>query len=78
MCLVTPWLTYLVSQILDYSKIELDHLELSQDAVQLRNVLESSMDMLAERAALKSVELALVMKQGDIGFIGDVAREQHV
>lgn len=62
-------------QILDYSKIELDHLELSQDSVQLRSVLESSMDMLAERAASKSVELTLVMEQVDISIIGDLTRE---
>lgn len=62
-------------QILDYSKIEMDHLELSQDSVQLRSVLESSMDMLAERAATKSVELTLVMEQVDISIIGDLTRE---
>lgn len=53
-------------QILDYSKIELDHLELSREPVQLRSVLESSMDMVAERAASKQVELALLIAEGDI------------
>lgn len=44
--------------------------------MQLRNVLESSMDMLAERAATKSVEMALVIEQGDINIVGDLTRER--
>ncbi|BGP14068.1 hypothetical protein JCM10213v2_002006 [Rhodosporidiobolus nylandii] len=60
-------LLVVINDILDYSKIELDHLELSSEPVQLRAVLESSMDMVAERAATgKSVELALVIEEGDI------------
>jgi len=34
-------LLVVINDILDYSKIELDHLELSQDPVQLRSVIES-------------------------------------
>ncbi|KAK4056866.1 hypothetical protein OIO90_002116 [Microbotryomycetes sp. JL221] len=71
-------LLVVINDILDYSKIELDHLELSQDTVQLRQVLESSMDMLAERAATKSVELALIIEQGDISFIGDMTRLRQI
>ncbi|KAK4047735.1 hypothetical protein OIV83_005243 [Microbotryomycetes sp. JL201] len=71
-------LLVVINDILDYSKIELDHLELSQDTVHLRQVLESSMDMLAERAATKSVELALVMEQGDVNIIGDMTRLRQI
>ncbi|KAM0787699.1 hypothetical protein ACM66B_003759 [Microbotryomycetes sp. NB124-2] len=71
-------LLVVINDILDYSKIELDHLELSRDTVQLRQVLESSMDMLAERAATKSVELALVIEQGDVNIIGDMTRLRQI
>lgn len=71
-------LLVVINDILDYSKIELDHLELSKDSVQLRNVLESSMDMLAERAASKSVEMALVIGEGDINILGDLTRLRQI
>lgn len=35
------------------------------------------MDMLAERAASKSVEMALVIEEGDINIIGDLTRESR-
>lgn len=56
----------MINDILDYSKIELDHLSLHLEKVQLRSALERSMDMVAERAASKSIELALILEQGDI------------
>lgn len=71
-------LLVVINDILDYSKIELDHLELTSEAVQLRSVLESSMDMVAERAATKSVELALVIEEGDIYVEGDLARLRQI
>ncbi|GAA5835589.1 hypothetical protein JCM9279_004589 [Rhodotorula babjevae] len=71
-------LLVVINDILDYSKIELDHLELTSEAVQLRQVLESSMDMVAERAATKSVELALVIEEGDIYVEGDLARLRQI
>ncbi|GAA5929492.1 hypothetical protein JCM3775_002356 [Rhodotorula graminis] len=71
-------LLVVINDILDYSKIELDHLELTSEAVQLRSVLESSMDMVAERAATKSVELALVIEEGDIYIEGDLARLRQI
>lgn len=71
-------LLVVINDILDYSKIELDHLELTAEAVQLRSVLESSMDMVAERAATKSVELALVIEEGDVFIEGDLARLRQI
>ncbi|BGP46232.1 hypothetical protein JCM10450v2_002072 [Rhodotorula kratochvilovae] len=71
-------LLVVINDILDYSKIELDHLELTSESVQLRSVLESSMDMVAERAATKSVELALVIEEGDIFIMGDLARLRQI
>ena len=59
-------LLVVINDILDYSKIELDHLSLHLESVQLRSALERSMDMVAERAAAKSIELALILEQGDI------------
>ncbi|SCV74352.1 BQ2448_6784 [Microbotryum intermedium] len=71
-------LLVVINDILDYSKIELDHLELSSEPVQLRSVLESSMDMLAERAATKSVELALVIEETDIRILSDLTRLRQI
>ncbi|GAA5989125.1 hypothetical protein JCM10908_001168 [Rhodotorula pacifica] len=71
-------LLVVLNDILDYSKIELDHLELSFEPVQLRAVLESCLDMVAERAATKSIELALVIEEGDISVMGDLARLRQV
>ncbi|GAA5944373.1 hypothetical protein JCM1841_000753, partial [Sporobolomyces salmonicolor] len=71
-------LLVVINDILDYSKIESDHLELSQDTVRLRSVLESSMDMVAERAASKSVEMALVINEGDIHIVGDLTRLRQI
>ena len=71
-------LLVVLNDILDYSKIELDHLELSFEPVQLRTVLESCLDMVAERAATKSIELALVIEEGDISLMGDLARLRQI
>ncbi|GAA5908410.1 hypothetical protein JCM6882_007929 [Rhodosporidiobolus microsporus] len=71
-------LLVVINDILDYSKIELDHLELSSESVQLRAVLESSMDMVAERAATKSIELALIIEEGDIFILGDLTRLRQI
>ncbi|GAA6001160.1 hypothetical protein JCM10207_007438 [Rhodosporidiobolus poonsookiae] len=71
-------LLVVINDILDYSKIESDHLELSTESVQLRSVLESSLDMVAERAATKSVELALVIEEGDIYILGDLTRLRQI
>ncbi|GAA5931685.1 uncharacterized protein JCM15063_001537 [Sporobolomyces koalae] len=71
-------LLVVINDILDYSKIELDHLELSREPVQLRTVLESSLDMVAERAASKTVELALLIEEGDIHIYGDMTRLRQI
>ncbi|GAA5903955.1 uncharacterized protein JCM6883_002039 [Sporobolomyces salmoneus] len=71
-------LLVVINDILDYSKIELDHLELSREPVQVRSVLESSMDMVAERAASKHVELALLIEEGDVHVYGDVTRLRQI
>ncbi|KAM0752526.1 hypothetical protein T439DRAFT_379572 [Meredithblackwellia eburnea MCA 4105] len=71
-------LLVVINDILDYSKIESDHLELSTEKVQLRNALESSMDMVAERAATKAVELAFVFDQEDIDVVTDLTRLRQI
>mgnify|MGYP001599578414 FL=1 len=65
-----------INDILDMSKVELDRLELSNETVQLRSAIEGSLDMCAERAASKGIELALVLEQGDISVVSDVTRRQ--
>ena len=51
-----------INDILDYSKIEADQLELERYPVALRQVVESSLDLLATRAAEKEIELAYVLQ----------------
>lgn len=68
-------LLVVINDILDFSKIEGNKLDLSEDKVELRGALESSLDIVAERAAAKSIELALVLEPAEIVFIGDMTRE---
>lgn len=67
-------LLVVINDILDLSKIEGNKLDLSQDRVELRAALESSLDMVAERAASKSIELALFLEPAEVSFIGDLTR----
>ncbi|GAA6060973.1 hypothetical protein JCM10212_006555 [Sporobolomyces blumeae] len=71
-------LLVVINDILDYSKIESDRLELVQETVSLRLVIESSLDMVAERAASKSIELAVVIEEGDITIVGDLSRLRQI
>lgn len=71
-------LLVVINDILDFSKIELDQLELTSEKVSLRQAIESSLDMIAERAASKSVELALVLDVGDINIFTDLTRLRQI
>ena len=49
----------IINDILDFSKIEADRLELENQPFDLRECVESSLDLLATRAAEKGLDLAL-------------------
>jgi len=68
-----------INDILDYSKIEAGKLELTSSSFDLRELVEDVINMLAENAARKGVELILVMEPGSpVAFNGDSARLKQV
>ena len=69
----------IINDILDFSKIEAGKLELEYTAFDLRECLESAIDLLAARAAEKKLDLAVEIKP-DVppAIIGDVTRLRQV
>ena len=68
-----------INDILDFSKIEAGKLELTISSFDLRELVEDVIEMLAENAARKGIELILVMEPGNpIAFDGDSARLRQV
>ncbi|MBI2838948.1 MAG: response regulator [Acidobacteria bacterium] len=51
----------IISEILDFSKIEAGRLDLEEQAFDLRDCVESALDVVAARAAEKHLELAFLM-----------------
>ncbi|MBN1479361.1 sensor histidine kinase [candidate division KSB1 bacterium] len=51
-------LLHVINDILDYAKIESDHLKVYQEPFVLRTCVEECLDMFAARAAQKNIELA--------------------
>ncbi len=69
----------LINDILDFSKIEAGRLELEQQAFNLRVCVEESLDLLANRAQEKGLELAYNYDpQLPNYFIGDAARIRQI
>ena len=68
-----------VNDILDFSKIEADRLELEQQPFDLRDCIETSLDLLAPKAAEKGLDLAyIVADQTPSTIVGDVARLRQI
>jgi len=68
-----------INDVLDYSKIEAGKLELSESAFDLRELVEDVIQMLAEGAYKKSVELYLKMPPDfHIAYNGDANRIRQV
>ncbi len=69
----------IINDILDFSKIEAGKLELEYTAFDLRECLESAIDLLATRAAEKKLDLAVEIGP-DVppAIIGDVTRLRQV
>ncbi|MCW3051874.1 MAG: response regulator, partial [Chthonomonadales bacterium] len=69
----------IINDILDYSKIEAGQLELEQQPFDLRDVVESSLDLIATRAAEKGLELAYVLQPDTPDAVrGDVTRLRQI
>jgi len=69
----------LINDILDYSKIESGHLELEHVAFDLRECVESSIDVLAPRAAEKKIDLLYwIDVDAPPSILGDVTRLRQV
>jgi signal transduction histidine kinase/DNA-binding response OmpR family regulator/HPt (histidine-containing phosphotransfer) domain-containing protein len=69
----------LINDILDFSKIEAGRLDLEQQAFNLRVCVEESLDLLANRAQEKGLELAYSYDpQLPNDFIGDAARIRQI
>jgi PAS domain S-box-containing protein len=69
----------IINDILDFSKIEAGKMELEYTAFDLRECLESAIDLLATRAAEKKLELAVEIRP-DVpqAIVGDVTRLRQV
>jgi signal transduction histidine kinase/CheY-like chemotaxis protein/PAS domain-containing protein len=69
----------IINDILDFSKIEADRLELEDQAFDLRECVESSLDLLARSASEKGVDLAYVLSlDTPEAIVGDVTRLRQI
>jgi signal transduction histidine kinase len=69
----------IINNVLDYSKIEADRIDLEQKPFDLRECMESSLDLLAVRAAEKNLDLVYLMGYHvPPSIIGDVTRLRQI
>jgi signal transduction histidine kinase/DNA-binding response OmpR family regulator len=69
----------IINDILDFSKIEADRLELENQAFDLRECVESALDLLAARATEKGLDLAyLIDPLTPEAIVGDVTRLRQI
>jgi signal transduction histidine kinase/DNA-binding response OmpR family regulator/HPt (histidine-containing phosphotransfer) domain-containing protein len=69
----------IINDILDFSKIEADRLELEHQAFDLRECVESALDLLAARAAEKGLDMAyLIAPQTPEAITGDMTRLRQI
>ena len=72
-------LLHVIDDILDYSKIEAGKLELEKEPVDLRECVESALEIVAPRAWEKEIELGcLIDEEAPAGVVGDAARLRQV
>ncbi len=72
-------LLMIINDILDFSKIESGHLDLEQQPFDLRECIESSLELLASKATEKGIELAyLFERHTPQTIIGDVTRLRQI
>jgi signal transduction histidine kinase/DNA-binding response OmpR family regulator/HPt (histidine-containing phosphotransfer) domain-containing protein len=69
----------IINDILDFSKIEADKLELEQQAFDLRQCVESSLDLLAPGSAEKGLDLAYqIGAETPEAIVGDATRLRQI
>ncbi len=69
----------LINDILDFSKIEAGKLELEDISFDLRSTLESIIDMMAQKAYEKSIDLGCIIQpEVPSGLIGDPGRLRQI
>jgi PAS domain S-box-containing protein len=68
-----------INDILDFSKIEAGKLELESQPFDLRDCVESALDLVATQAAEKGVDLAYLIGDGTpVAIVGDVTRLRQI
>jgi signal transduction histidine kinase/CheY-like chemotaxis protein len=69
----------LINDILDYSKIESGHLELEQHPFDLRDCVETALDVLSARASEKNIDLVYWIEEDvPAALTGDITRLRQV
>jgi signal transduction histidine kinase/CheY-like chemotaxis protein len=73
----------IINDILDFSKIEAGRMDIEAHPFDLRECVESAMDLIGSRAAEKHLDIAYVFEAGDLGevpqaILGDVTRLRQV
>jgi len=69
----------IINDILDFSKIEADKIELEEQPFDLRDCLESALDLLATIAADKGLDLSYIIEPGTPeAIIGDITRLRQI
>jgi signal transduction histidine kinase/DNA-binding response OmpR family regulator/HPt (histidine-containing phosphotransfer) domain-containing protein len=70
----------IINDILDFSKIEAGKLELEKQAFDLRECVESAVDLLASRAAEKGLDVLVSMNDDETppALVGDITRVRQV
>ncbi|MEU7812880.1 response regulator [Pseudonocardia sp. NPDC049154] len=72
-------LLLMINDILDYSKIEADRLELERRPFHVAECIEGALELVAADAAAKDLELLCVVEPGTpSGLVGDVTRVRQV
>ncbi|MCP4544256.1 MAG: response regulator [Chloroflexi bacterium] len=69
----------IINDILDFSKVEAGRMDLENQPLDLRECVESALDLLATKAADKGLELAYLMDaQVPAAIVGDVTRLRQI
>jgi signal transduction histidine kinase/CheY-like chemotaxis protein len=69
----------IINDILDFSKIEAGRMDIEQQPFDLRECVESALDLVAGRAAEKKLDLAYLMDDGvPPAILGDVTRLRQI
>lgn len=69
----------LISDILDYSRIESGKMQLEEGILEVRSCVEEALELVAEVAAKKNIEIGCVLERGTVPFVvGDITRLRQV